>query len=705
MKFAAAAVLSLALQATDFYVSPNGADTNPGTRAKPFATLLRARDAVRAATPANGATVFLAHGDYPISATLEFTPADSGSPANPVTYRALPGATPRLTGGTPIRNFKPFKGAIQIANLPAQGITNYGALSRRGHGQPASPAALELFFQNQPMPLARWPNRGWAHLGDTTKEQFTVTSDRPARWRNAPDAWLHGYWNFDWSDSYLPIAAIAPATKTIRPQSPQSFFGYKTGQRWRALNLLEELDEPGEWYLDRANGNLYFWPPAPLAPGATVASLLATPILSLTNAANIRFQGLKFEHTRADAVTITGGANVVFAHCHLRNIGNRALVIQGGASHGIEDSEVAFTGDGAIELEGGDRPSLTPANHFARRNHIHHFGRWTRTYTAAVYLKGVGHHVSGNTIHHSPHLAILLAGNEHRIDHNDIHTVAMETHDVGAFYMGRDWTQRGNHVDANYFHNIGHSDVNAIYLDDFTSGTLVTNNVVERSHRGVLIGGGHDNIIRSNRFIACDMAIHFDARGRSWAKSWFDGRDTTLLTGLKAVPVDQEPWRTRYPELLTVTNGDPAYPKGNRLENNTAYASPLWVFYKDDLTAADIPQSGNQIHPEATPIRPEWVTGMGLPIQTPVIEERLKKISPTQARLTLTNRGLAPASGIYDIWADPSATVSPTSVPFTLKPGESKETTVQIQANGPIRLGAESRGETFSPAGLNLLNF
>lgn len=706
MKFAPLFLLSFSLVAAEFYVSPRGSDHNRGTRAKPFATLARARDAVRAANPTAGATVWLASGDYRVTAPIQFTAADSGSPAHPVVYRAMPGATPRLTGGVAVRGFRRSKAHILVADLSAQGVTGYGSFGRRGQSLPAVAATLELFFRDRPMPLARWPNRGWAHIASTTeaktKEQFAFDTDRPARWLKAPDALLHGYWAYDWADSYERIASIDPATRTIRTGLPHSSFGYKAGQRWRALNLLEELDEPGEWYLDRATGQLYFWPPAPIRRGDAVVSVLDAPLLELNNASYIQFRGLALEHTRSDAVTITGGDGVLLSHCHLRNLGTRAVVIQGGANHGVEDSEVAFTGDGAIVLSGGDRRTLTPGHHFARRNHIHHFGRWTRTYTGAVLLEGVGNRISGNTIHHSPHLAILLQGNDHRIEHNDIHTVAMETHDVGAFYLGRDWTQRGNHVDSNYFHNIGQGNVNAIYLDDFTSGTLITGNVVERSHRGVLIGGGHDNIVRANRFVACDMAIQFDARGRTWARSWFDGRDNTLFDNLKAMPVKQEPWRSRYPELLTVTEGNPAIPKGNRLEANFAHATPQWISYLEETAPADITQIDNHLSAEPTAIQPEWVAGMGLQIRTAVIEARLKEVSPTEARLIVTNRGLATESGAYDLWTDPQGAVAPATVRFTLEPGETSTTTLRIQGARPMRLGAEPRGETFNPAGILL---
>ncbi|MEO2046854.1 MAG: hypothetical protein ABGX16_09810 [Pirellulales bacterium] len=85
--------------------------------------------------------------------------------------------------------------------------------------------------------------------------------------------------------------------------------------------------------------------------------------------------------------------------------------------------------------------------------------------------------------------------------------VCLETDDVGAFYMGRDWTARGNHIRYNYFHHLGHGGkgigVMAIYLDDWASGTTILGNLCVQAGRAVLIGGGRDNLVQNNLFVDC----------------------------------------------------------------------------------------------------------------------------------------------------------------------------------------------------------
>ena len=381
-------------------------------------------------------------------------------------------------------------------------------MTSRGFARPHV-AGLELFFGDRPMTLARWPNRGWAHVGAATPakatDEFAFAGDRPARWAKSPDAWVYGYWTYDWADSYEHVASIDMATHTIHTDPPTPPYGYKAGQRWRVVNVLEELDEPGEWYLDRSTGILYFWPPADIHSAETVVSIMDTPLLATQGASYLQFRDLRFEVTRGDGIVITGGTHDIVSHCVIANIGNRAVSIVGGSNNGVEDSEIRDTGDGGILLEGGDRKTLTPGGHFAVRNHIHDFSRWARTYSPAIQLRGVGNRVVGNTIDHAPHNAILVAGNDHLIEGNDIHSVAMETGDVGAYYLGRDWTERGNTVRGNFFHNLGTGDVNAVYLDDCASGSIITDNVIRGAHRGVMIGGGRDNLIAGNKFLDCDI--------------------------------------------------------------------------------------------------------------------------------------------------------------------------------------------------------
>jgi len=153
----------------------------------------------------------------------------------------------------------------------------------------------------------------------------------------------------------------------------------------------------------------------------------------------------------------------------------------GNAGHynGVLNCKIYSAGEGGIIIGGGDRITLTPGNNFAINNNIYDCSRWVRTYRAGIFMYGVGNIVKNNLIHDLPHTAVFFWGNDHLIEFNEIHHVCMETGDAGAFYVGRDWTQRGSTIRFNYFHHLhgvegqeGWNDVMAIYLDDWASGRI-----------------------------------------------------------------------------------------------------------------------------------------------------------------------------------------------------------------------------------------
>ncbi len=583
-----------------FYVSTHGNDTWSGTRPAPnrdrtdgpFATMLRARDAIRSLKqtgplPDGGITVWIRGGTYPLTDTFELTQQDSGTAGSPIVYQAYRDEEVRIIGGQQVTAWQPVTDPTILerldpharahawqANLPAQDITDFGELTARGFAKKMYPAGLELFFDGQPMTLARWPNEGWVTIAEVVdRVTFVYDGDRPQRWLNADDIWLHGYWSWDWADEYLKVASINPDKHEITLAAPHHYGlgGKHPDRRYYALNILEELDAPGEYYLDRNTGILYFWPPAPINEGHDLVSMLEEPMVRMQDVAYVTLRGLTIEVCRGTAVGIKEGSHNLLAGCTLRNIGKAAISIKGGTEHGVAGCDIYQTGDGGIRLSGGDRLTLTPGGHDVCNNHIHHYSRWDRTYRPAMLISGVGNRIAHNLIHDAPHSAIILHGNEHVIEYNEIHNVCLETSDAGAFYIGRDYSERGNIVRYNFIHHLGPGNVTALYLDDFASGTTLLGNICYKTGRGVLIGGGRDNLIENNLLVNCKPAVHIDARGLDWAQSYFDGRNTTLMDRLKAVNYTQPPYSTRYPELLTLYDDNPAMPKYNRIVRNVIY--------------------------------------------------------------------------------------------------------------------------------------
>ena len=158
------------------------------------------------------------------------------------------------------------------------------------------------------------------------------------------------------------------------------------------------------------------------------------------------------------------------------------------------------------------------------------------------------------------------------------HIVVYESGDAGAFYVGRDWTQRGTVLRYNYWHQIvgatGHGGM-TIYLDDQHCGHTIHGNLFERCSRAVFIGGGDDNVVTNNVFIDCWRAAHIDNRGMGWQKKATDDPNGTLRKRLRSMPYTSDLWRRRYPTLPGILEDDPNIPKRNVFARNIS-AGGVW---------------------------------------------------------------------------------------------------------------------------------
>ncbi len=591
---------SVAFGDTTLYVASGGRDDNAGTRQAPLATLLGARDRVRglsAEQRQKPVTVLFTEGTYVLESPVEFGEEDSGTAEAPIVYRAEPGATVSFSGGCAVSEWRPVSDTavlarfpeearehVRVADLRGQGITDYGKLSVHGFSIGGGPAEAELFCDDKPMTLARWPNDGFRGVtGIDTVQRVKVDTDRLARWTDENDPWVFAYWYHDWAELHEPIVGLEPAARVlVRSPKTKAVYGVAAKRaRWYAYNLLSELDRAGEYYLDRESGRLYFWPPE--GSGRTVLSR-ADGLIRVKDVSHVAFRGFTLEACRATAIGISGGSRCRVVGCTIRNVGHRAVSVGGGTEHEVYGCDIYYCGEGGISMSGGDRPSLTPGKHNAENNHVHHYSRRSRTYKSAVSVSGVGCRIAHNLIHDGPHMALSAGGNDHLVEYNEIHNVVYESGDAGAYYVGRDWTQRGNVLRYNYWHQIvgatGHGGM-TIYLDDQHCGHAIHGNLFERCSRAVFIGGGDDNIVTNNVFLDCRPAAHIDNRGMGWQKKFTDDPNSSINVRLRAMPIDSELWKKRYPNLPGIMEDEPNIPKRNVFARNIS-AGGKW----DDINAA-----------------------------------------------------------------------------------------------------------------------
>ncbi|MFC0401438.1 right-handed parallel beta-helix repeat-containing protein [Paraburkholderia rhizosphaerae] len=591
--FASALTLHVSAAATDTPADAQASAVTAPTQAKGDVGL-RAAVAVLAASKSRFAgghvdrlDIVLGAGTYRLAQPLQlqFDPSWRGTP---VTLSGAGASRTILSGAKIVRGFHApgandtaaarlpaaARGHVLVAKLADSGIDDAGTFERQGFGIRVTPAPLELFYRGEPQTLARWPNQGFAtiaSLPDGEKgTRFTVAGAPLDALKAEPELRAMGYWARDWADTTLPVEAVDPSSSTVTLAAPAPTFGMKTGQRMRFENALSQLDQPGEWYLDRASMTLYFWPPAPLHDGDVEASV-SNQLLVATIASNLTIHDLGFEDTRGNAIEIHSGLNVVIEHATVRNAGSVAVWSTASNSH-YRFMNVSNTGEGGFVVFAGNRQTLAAGDVSIEDSVIHDYALRSRAYRPAISLSGVGDRIERNHIYNGPHAAIIFNGNDHVISGNEVDHVAREAGDTGALYTGRDWTARGTMIEGNFLHDIGSAAqpqaTMGIYLDDQAGGTTIRRNVFSKVNQAIFIGGGRDNVVEDNLFVNCTPAIYIDSRGLSWQKGLADDPNGQLRRQLAVVNFNRPPYSTRYPSLASVLADAPGAPKGNVLRRN-----------------------------------------------------------------------------------------------------------------------------------------
>jgi len=648
--FGLAQISAPAGAAAEYFVAPHSDDKSDGSLAHPFASLERARDVIRAARTAPGArtepgTITLRGGVYHRSTALELTGEDSGAPARSIVVRAYPGETVRIIGG---RRLEPqwfevvtendaiwerldpaARGKVERVELRSRGIVDFGELVPRGM-QLSKHGALGLFVAGRALPLAQWPDapeaahramdRGFALIEEVLDAKtFRVPSGRASRWGQADQLWFHGYWGNAWADFHVASAAVNAGSQWVAlAEAPR--YPMLKGQPFRAYNLLEEITEPGEWFLDRKTGVLYVWPTQDWARAEILVSTSAAPLVSIHDARNVLIEGLSFELGWGSLLTVEGGAGNCIRRCQFLHAGANAVVVSG-ENNGLEGCLIADAGDRGVLLTGGSRPDLIPARNYIRHSRVVRFSRWSWTYAPGVELRGVGQIIANNELSDAPHSAILYSGNDHLIELNNIHNVCRFSSDAGAVYSGRNWGWRGTVIRHNFFHHIDSElegyGTHGVYLDDLLSGNHVVGNLFYRvSGHAIQSGGGRDNIMENNIVVHCGDALSIDVRGPK-SVSPEAGHKWNLLERLGDGGVDyrSERWSRAYPALarmpdnwegLTAPGARWRWPEGCVFSRNIGFRNKVFIKWTDEDTGCRL-EDVLQTHDNLEDVDPRFV--------------------------------------------------------------------------------------------------
>ncbi len=568
-------LLPLPEPALSFFVAPQGHDNNPGTLQQPFASLERARDAIRSRKaggplPAGGATVYLRGGRYTTTNTFVLTDLDSGRSGAPVVYRAWQDERPVLDGGFRVRNLIKVTDPAIVARLPPEARGNVYAADMRSQGYGSfeaqraygagidSQTVRELYQDGRPLPVARWPNTTTLTVGevrDPATYAFVCRTNRLARWTQATDLMAAGYWMHLWADCTVPVAAVNPAAGTLRLQERPGY-GLAEGRPFHVLNLLEEIDRPGEWYLDRATGQLYVWPLGSPPFDSLVLTRLGQPFFEARGMREVVFQGLAFEYGRQHGIVMDRCVNAVVAGCVIRRLGGTGLIATRSEGLQVYGNVLDTLGHTGMRIDGGDRRTLTSGRVTVENNDVGLFGRCTRTYTPALLLDGCGARVAHNHFHDAPSSAMRIEGNDHLIEYNQVDHVVQESDDQGALDMWGNPSYRGVIIRYNRWQDIGGSETPCgqagVRLDDAISGVIITGNRFERASAGnfggVQIHGGQFNIVDGNLFVGGPYGVTFSPWGLTRWNAYLASEEIRSKLH-DEVDITHPPYSARYPEL------------------------------------------------------------------------------------------------------------------------------------------------------------
>ena len=573
---------------TTFFVAPSGSGAWSGRLAAanaqqndgPFATLIQARNAVRELKAREKGlkapiTVMVRGGKYHLSETLEFTESDSGTRECPISWRAYPGETPVLSGGRVVSGWRPYKGDILQCDLPE-------AMGGKWRFR-------QLFFNGRRQTRARYPkldpenpvHGGWANAEDPAGEGSPVAfrykpSTFPRRWAKPTEAEVFLLSGMGLTDT-LPIKTIdeeryvITLTGPVKDHAAMPYVSYPnlrisidSGYRFYVENVLEELDQPGEWCLDGEDGRLYFWPPEPIEDGSVVAPVLDS-LIALRGASHISVSGFTLTETTAgdsmhrgghegygamlpmagqrycgEALHMTGAEHCRIENNHFDAVGGNAIYVEGyNERNVIRGNEIGYAGAMGICLIGSQysNPRVSrryPIYNEVTDNHVHHCGVFDK-YVAGVFLGLSQSNVIGhNRIEYMPHHGINLGNSgfgRNIVEYNEVRQVCQETHDNGAInswmedpygHVERHAPRSGHVIRFNLVADVGDPTLTdprtdeegtptfGIYLDNYSSNCFVYGNVVVRAGAvGVYVQGGSNNVIENNIIVDAQCAAHF----------------------------------------------------------------------------------------------------------------------------------------------------------------------------------------------------
>jgi hypothetical protein len=518
-----------------FVIAPGGKDNNPGTMSLPLATLEAARDAARAAGVGTHRIVIMP-GDYYLTKSVELDSRDNG-----LTIEADTSGKVILYGGSLVTGWRRDGDKFWCADLPGVKEGNWDFRSVVVNGRMPERARMPesgtLKYLNV-FDVAWLTSIGGGWARKPTQEELTTLrydpKDIPETLdiRNAEVRVFHS-----WDESLVGVSRNDIQQHALIFSKPTAYppggFGRKD---YIVYNTREGMTKAGQWYLDRTNGRLVYWPMEGedmnrikvIAP--RIERIIRIAGDQEKKAENITIRGLGLQATAMPfksagmgaisfdgASSMTNAQNCVLEKLEICNAGGIGISASQISSCRITDCHIYNIGGGGARIEGSDI--------FFARNHVHNVGIYSPS-AIGLSVGGSRNHIYRNEIHDVPYSGMIVGRADILIEENLIYRVMLELHDGGAIYTFgvSNCIMRGNVIRD--IKTIGQGTAAfGYYLDEGSKNCIVENNVAIGlsipTHNHIAI----NSIIRNNVFINDeDMTLSF----QSSAKMTF--QNNTLIT-------------------------------------------------------------------------------------------------------------------------------------------------------------------------------
>ena len=557
-----------------------------------FPTINSARDYLRVNLKDVPVDVVIDGGEYE---PLTFTDADKRSISTRVKYVATQGEKVVIGGGKKIStaNFKKVTDEEILNRVYENARENLFEIDLRNAGVPenvinfteglanGTTAPVPYVYLNDDIqPIAQYPNQGFVQIGTVKnkganlKDSSTGTGEfvyndlnALERWKTADNLFIKGYLYYTWAGEWAQVDAINTSDKTITLKNATRN-GVEEGKRFAVVNLLEEIDRAGEWFIDKNSGKLYYYAPYELtADDIFEIGGVQSDVVKFTNTENIILENITIEKncangamnaenniaTNNNGVELSGSSSVGIFNCIIRNVaGNGISTLSDCTDVWVDNCRIYNTGLSGVVLTGENKETLVSTNNIVSNcnisdvslNHMSNSG-------AGIKIQATGNLAENNTIHNVPTNAVSYLGSENIMRNNEIYLASTETADSGAFYTGRRWDSVGNIIEKNYIHKIcPEEDVGKeiwyIYFDDAHAGNIARSNILvgteNQNSVGVQIAQGPNNVVNSNTFVnfSSDSIVDFSYR---------NGFDSSLFKFFEAIPYNTSPYTEKYPYL------------------------------------------------------------------------------------------------------------------------------------------------------------